>query len=166
MAAPARNLRREVVLVVEVIRLVPPWMHNWRHYRRVTVEPPAADRYSAGSGASFNPLAGLHKTARPRQNSPTGSTPTGSNSPPAGPKFAHHGRVNRVPACGPWPQGTGTSPDRSLPVTGLASTLATIWRLAVPYFRSEDWIAGRTLLAAVVTIELAIVAINVMINQW
>lgn len=49
---------------------------------------------------------------------------------------------------------------------GLVSTLATIWRLAVPYFRSEDRFAGRVLLASVVTIELAIVAINVLINQW
>ena len=51
-------------------------------------------------------------------------------------------------------------------MTGLASTLATIWRLAAPYFRSEDRLTGRILLAAVVAIELSIVAINVMINQW
>ena len=51
-------------------------------------------------------------------------------------------------------------------MTGLASTLATIWRLAVPYFRSEDRMAGRLLLGAVVAIELAIVAITVLINQW
>ena len=51
-------------------------------------------------------------------------------------------------------------------MTGLASTLATIWRLAAPYFRSEDRLAGRLLLGAVVCIELTIVAINVMINQW
>jgi putative ATP-binding cassette transporter len=51
-------------------------------------------------------------------------------------------------------------------VQGLASTLATIWRLAVPYFRSEDRMAGRALLAAVIVIELAIVGINVLINQW
>ncbi len=51
-------------------------------------------------------------------------------------------------------------------MTGLASTLATIWQLAAPYFRSEDRLAGRLLLGAVVCIELAIVAINVMINQW
>ena len=35
-------------------------------------------------------------------------------------------------------------------MTGLASTLATIWRLAVPYFRSEDRWRGRLLLAAVI----------------
>ena len=45
-------------------------------------------------------------------------------------------------------------------MTGLVSTLATIWRLAVPYFRSEDRMAGRLLLGAVVAIELAIVAIT------
>jgi putative ATP-binding cassette transporter len=51
-------------------------------------------------------------------------------------------------------------------VTGFLSTLATIWRLAVPYFRSEDRVAGRLLLAAVVAIELSIVGINVLINRW
>ncbi len=51
-------------------------------------------------------------------------------------------------------------------MTGLVSTLATIWRLAAPYFRSEDRLAGRVLLAAVVGCELSIVAINVLLNQW
>jgi putative ATP-binding cassette transporter len=51
-------------------------------------------------------------------------------------------------------------------VQRLASTLATVWRLAVPYFRSEDRWPGRILLAAVIVIELAIVGINVLINQW
>jgi putative ATP-binding cassette transporter len=51
-------------------------------------------------------------------------------------------------------------------VTGIVSTLATIWRLASPYFRSEDCRAGRALLIAVVAIELSIVGINVLINQW
>jgi vitamin B12/bleomycin/antimicrobial peptide transport system ATP-binding/permease protein len=51
-------------------------------------------------------------------------------------------------------------------VTGFRSTLAIIWRLAIPYFRSEDRVAGRVLLAAVVAIELGIVGINVLINQW
>ena len=49
---------------------------------------------------------------------------------------------------------------------GLASTLAIIWRLALPYFRSEDRWPGRLLLAAVVAIELAVVAINVILNEW
>jgi putative ATP-binding cassette transporter len=46
------------------------------------------------------------------------------------------------------------------------ATLATIWRLASPYFRSEDRWAGRILLAAVVAIELATVAITVLLNTW
>ena len=49
---------------------------------------------------------------------------------------------------------------------GLASTLAVIWRLAVPYFRSEDRWPGRLLLAAVIAIELAQVAIQVILNEW
>ena len=48
----------------------------------------------------------------------------------------------------------------------MVSTLATIWRLASPYFSSEDRWAGRLLLAAVVALELSLVAINVMLNQW
>ncbi len=49
---------------------------------------------------------------------------------------------------------------------GLIRKLATIWRLASPYFRSEDRRAGLVLLTAVVSIELSIVAINVLLNQW
>jgi vitamin B12/bleomycin/antimicrobial peptide transport system ATP-binding/permease protein len=48
----------------------------------------------------------------------------------------------------------------------IGSTLAIVWRIAAPYFRSNDKWAGRGLLAAVITIELALVAINVLINQW
>jgi putative ATP-binding cassette transporter len=51
-------------------------------------------------------------------------------------------------------------------LTNLLATLATIWRLAIPYFRSEDRWPGRILLAAVVAIELSIVGINVLLNQW
>jgi vitamin B12/bleomycin/antimicrobial peptide transport system ATP-binding/permease protein len=51
-------------------------------------------------------------------------------------------------------------------VTGIASTIGTIWRLALPYFRSEDRWPGLGLLSAVIAIELSIVAINVLINQW
>jgi len=51
-------------------------------------------------------------------------------------------------------------------VKRIASALATIWRLAAPYFRSEDKWAGTILLAAVVAIELGTVAIDVLINQW
>jgi vitamin B12/bleomycin/antimicrobial peptide transport system ATP-binding/permease protein len=51
-------------------------------------------------------------------------------------------------------------------VKRLASTLATIWQLSVPYFRSEDRWPGRILLASVIAIELASVAITVLLNQW
>jgi len=51
-------------------------------------------------------------------------------------------------------------------LTGFATTLATIWRLAIPYFRSEDRWAGRMLLASVIAIELSVVGITVLINQW
>ncbi len=48
----------------------------------------------------------------------------------------------------------------------LAAMLATIWRLSVPYFRSEDRWPGRLLLGAVIGIELSIVAITVILNEW
>ena len=48
----------------------------------------------------------------------------------------------------------------------LVATLATIWRLAVPYFRSEDRWAGRLLLGSVVAIQLSLVAIQVILNLW
>jgi len=51
-------------------------------------------------------------------------------------------------------------------VNNISSTLAIVWRIAAPYFRSEDKWAGRALLAAVVSIELALVAIDVLLNQW
>jgi putative ATP-binding cassette transporter len=48
----------------------------------------------------------------------------------------------------------------------LASTLGVIWRLASPYFNSEDRLAGRLLLAGVIAIELSLTSINVMLNHW
>jgi putative ATP-binding cassette transporter len=51
-------------------------------------------------------------------------------------------------------------------VRGLFSTLAIVWRIASPYFYSEDRRAGRILLAAVIVIELSIVGINVLLNSW
>jgi vitamin B12/bleomycin/antimicrobial peptide transport system ATP-binding/permease protein len=51
-------------------------------------------------------------------------------------------------------------------VRGLFSTLAIVWRIASPYFYSEDRRAGRILLAAVIAIELSIVGINVLLNSW
>jgi vitamin B12/bleomycin/antimicrobial peptide transport system ATP-binding/permease protein len=51
-------------------------------------------------------------------------------------------------------------------VNNIRSTLAIVWRIAAPYFRSEDRLAGRVLLAAVIAIELSLVLINVLLNQW
>ncbi|MGA2565646.1 MAG: ABC transporter ATP-binding protein/permease [Pseudolabrys sp.] len=49
---------------------------------------------------------------------------------------------------------------------GIISRLAIVWRIASPYFRSEDRWPGRFLLAAVIAIELSIVGITVLINEW
>ena len=51
-------------------------------------------------------------------------------------------------------------------MNNIRSTLATVWRIAAPYFRSEDKLAGRALLAAVIAIELSLVGIDVLLNQW
>jgi putative ATP-binding cassette transporter len=51
-------------------------------------------------------------------------------------------------------------------VTNIRSTLTTVWRIAAPYFRSEDKWAGCGLLAAVIAIELALVGNSVLFNQW
>lgn len=51
-------------------------------------------------------------------------------------------------------------------MNGIGSTLRTVWRIAAPYFRSEDKWAGLSLLAAVIIIELATVGINVLLNSW
>ena len=49
---------------------------------------------------------------------------------------------------------------------GIFSTLANVWRIASPYFRSEDRRPGLVLLTAVIAIELSIVGITVLINEW
>jgi putative ATP-binding cassette transporter len=51
-------------------------------------------------------------------------------------------------------------------VNNIRSTLATVWRIAAPYFRSEDKWAGRGLLAAVIAIELMVVFLTVLFNRW
>ena len=51
-------------------------------------------------------------------------------------------------------------------MNNIRATLATVWRIAVPYFRSEDKFAARLLFAAVIAIELAQVLITVLVNQW
>ena len=48
----------------------------------------------------------------------------------------------------------------------IRATLAIVWRIATPYFRSEDRWVGCTLLAAVIAIELALVGTDVMVNLW
>ena len=48
----------------------------------------------------------------------------------------------------------------------LAATLATIGRIALPYFRSEDRWSGRILLGSVIGLELSVVAIHVILNYW
>lgn len=49
---------------------------------------------------------------------------------------------------------------------GLFATLATVWRIASPYFHSEERWPARLLLSAVVAIELSIVGITVLLNKW
>jgi putative ATP-binding cassette transporter len=51
-------------------------------------------------------------------------------------------------------------------VNNIRSTLATVWRIAAPYFRSEDKWMARGLLGAVVVIELAVVGLTVLFNRW
>ena len=51
-------------------------------------------------------------------------------------------------------------------MNNIRSTLAIVWRIAAPYFRSEDKWAGCGLLAAVISIELALVGNDVMLNLW
>ena len=51
-------------------------------------------------------------------------------------------------------------------MNNIRSTLATVWRISAPYFNSEDKWAGRSLLAAVIAIQLALVANSVLFNQW
>ena len=51
-------------------------------------------------------------------------------------------------------------------MNNIRATLAIVWRIAVPYFNSEDKWAGRVLLAVVILIELALVGTDVLINQW
>src|SRR5450759_2744669 len=58
------------------------------------------------------------------------------------------------------------SRNRRPPVRGIFSRLAIVWRIASPYFRSEDRWPGRLLLAAVIAIELSIVVFTVLSNEW
>jgi putative ATP-binding cassette transporter len=51
-------------------------------------------------------------------------------------------------------------------VQNLRSTLAIVWRIASPYFRSDDKWPGIVLLASVIGIELASVGVTVLLNTW
>jgi putative ATP-binding cassette transporter len=51
-------------------------------------------------------------------------------------------------------------------VNNIRATLAIVWRIAAPYFRSEERLAAWTLLAAVIAIELSLVGIDVLLNEW
>ena len=51
-------------------------------------------------------------------------------------------------------------------MNNIRSTLATVWRIASPYFNSEDKWAGRILLATLIAMELVSVGLDVLINQW
>ena len=46
------------------------------------------------------------------------------------------------------------------------SSIAVIWRIARPYFVSDDRVAGRILLAVVIVLELGLTTVNVMLNHW
>ena len=48
----------------------------------------------------------------------------------------------------------------------LGSVLRDGWRLTAPYFRSEERWSARLLLGAVIGLNLLLVAINVILNQW
>ncbi|MBI3701865.1 MAG: ABC transporter ATP-binding protein/permease [Afipia sp.] len=51
-------------------------------------------------------------------------------------------------------------------MNGIGSTIAAVWRISAPYFRSSDKWAGGGLLAAVIALELGSVAITVLLNSW
>ena len=51
-------------------------------------------------------------------------------------------------------------------MNNIRATFAIVWRIAAPYFNSEDKWAGRGLLAAVIALELASVGLDVLLNQW
>ena len=53
-----------------------------------------------------------------------------------------------------------------LPLRNLIAAFADVRRVATPYFHGEDRWPGRLLLAAVIVLEFAIVALNVMFNSW
>ena len=59
---------------------------------------------------------------------------------------------------------TPTADTRS--ITQLRQFVSDCWRLAKPYWSSEDRWAARGLLAVVVAMNLGLVYINVLLNKW
>jgi len=51
-------------------------------------------------------------------------------------------------------------------VRNFSRTLAVVWRIASPYYRSEDKWAGAVLLLSVIGIELTSVGVTVLLNTW
>jgi putative ATP-binding cassette transporter len=51
-------------------------------------------------------------------------------------------------------------------VAGLFESLSIVWRLAAPYFRSEERLKARALLIVVVAVQLATVTMTVLVNKW
>jgi vitamin B12/bleomycin/antimicrobial peptide transport system ATP-binding/permease protein len=51
-------------------------------------------------------------------------------------------------------------------VKKIRATLKIVWRIAIPYFQSEDKRAGLWLLTAVIAVELSLVANDVVLNLW
>ena len=49
---------------------------------------------------------------------------------------------------------------------GLGAVLQDAWRLTSPYFRSEERWSARLLLAAIITMNFGLVALNVLLNAW
>jgi putative ATP-binding cassette transporter len=51
-------------------------------------------------------------------------------------------------------------------LAGFVKSLLTIWRIAMPYFCSEEQRRARILLISVIAMELGLVAVTVLLNRW
>jgi vitamin B12/bleomycin/antimicrobial peptide transport system ATP-binding/permease protein len=63
-------------------------------------------------------------------------------------------------------QFSGPNPQRFSAVTGMRQVLRDAWAMTFPFWFSEEKWAARGLLFAVIVLNLAIVYINVLLNQW
>ena len=57
------------------------------------------------------------------------------------------------------PSRQATAPERE-------PFLVELWRLASPYFRSDDWLRGNALLLCVMALNFGNVGVSVLLNQW